>query len=34
MTVKVRVSFTDDAGNNEELISTATGSVAGRPNTK
>ena len=31
-TIKVRVSFTDDAGNEETLTSTATGSVAARPN--
>ena len=31
-TVKVRVSFTDDAGNGETLTSTATNSVAARPN--
>ena len=31
-TVKVRVSFTDDAGNVETLTSTATNSVAARPN--
>ena len=30
--VKVRVSFTDDAGNDETLTSAATSSVAGRPN--
>ena len=32
-TVKVRVSFTDDAGTVETLTSTATNSVAARPNT-
>ena len=32
-TVKVRVSFTDDAGNEESLTSAATGTVEGRPNT-
>ena len=32
-TIKVRVSFTDDAGNNEELTSVATGAVAPKPNT-
>ena len=32
-TVKVRVSFTDDAGNEELLTSDATGTVAARPNT-
>ena len=32
-TVKVRVSFTDDAGNEESLTSDATGTVAARPNT-
>ena len=31
-TVKVRVSFTDDAGNKESLTSAATGTVAARPN--
>ncbi len=31
-TVKVRVSFTDDADNDEELTSAATSSVAARPN--
>ena len=31
-TVKVKVSFTDDAGNDESLTSAATGSVAPRPN--
>ena len=31
-TVKVRVSFTDDAGNNESLTSAATGTVEARPN--
>ena len=31
-TVKVRVSFTDDAGNEEELTSAATGMVEARPN--
>ena len=30
--IKVRVSFTDDAGNEEELTSEATGAVAARPN--
>ena len=30
--VKVRVSFTDDAGNEEELTSTATDTVEARPN--
>ena len=30
--VKVRVSFTDDAGNEEELTSAATGTVEARPN--
>ncbi len=30
--IKVRVSFTDDAGNGEELTSEATGAVAARPN--
>ena len=30
--IKVRVSFTDDAGNEEELTSEATGTVAARPN--
>ena len=30
-TVKVRVSFTDDAGNEESLNSAATGAVAARP---
>ena len=30
-TVKVRVSFTDDAGNSETLTSTATGAVAAAP---
>ena len=30
--IKVRVSFTDDAGNNEELTSEATVAVAARPN--
>ena len=29
--IKVRVSFTDDAGNDEELISAATGAVAAAP---
>ena len=29
--IKVRVSFTDDAGNDEELISAATGTVAAAP---
>ena len=32
-TVKVRVSFTDDAGNPETLTSDATAAVAARPNT-
>ena len=32
-TVKVRVSFTDDAGNEETLTSEATAGVAARPNT-
>ena len=32
-TVKVRVSFTDDAGNAETLTSASTASVAARPNT-
>ena len=32
-TVKVRVSFTDDAGNTETLTSTATAAVAAKPNT-
>ena len=31
--IKVRVSFTDDAGNEESLISAATAAVAARPNT-
>ena len=31
-TIKVRVSFTDDAGNGESLTSQATVSVAARPN--
>ncbi len=31
-TVKVKVSFTDDAGNNESLTSAATASVQARPN--
>ena len=31
-TIKVRVSFTDDAGNEEELTSAATGTVEARPN--
>ena len=31
-TIKVRVSFTDDAGNDEELTSAATGAVEARPN--
>ncbi len=30
--IKVKVSFTDDANNDEELISVATGKVAKRPN--
>ena len=30
-TIKVRVSFTDDAGNDEELTSAATGAVAAAP---
>ena len=32
-TIKVRVSFTDDAGNEETLTSAATAAVAVRPNT-
>ena len=32
-TIKVRVSFTDDAGNDESLTSVATLAVAARPNT-
>ena len=32
-TIKVRVAFTDDAGNGESLTSAATVSVAARPNT-
>ena len=32
-TIKVRVSFTDDAGNEETLTSAATAEVAARPNT-
>ncbi len=32
-TIKVRVSFTDDAGNEETLTSAATAAVAARPNT-
>ena len=32
-TIKVRVSFTDDAGNPETLTSTATSAVAAKPNT-
>ena len=32
-TIKVRVSFTDDAGNEETLTSAATAAVASRPNT-
>ncbi len=32
-TIRVRVSFTDDAGNQESLTSTATEAVAVRPNT-
>ena len=32
-TVKVRVSFTDDAGNSETLTSASTASVAAKPNT-
>ena len=32
-TIKVRVSFTDDAGNEESLTSAATATVAARPNT-
>ena len=32
-TIKVRVSFTDDAGNDESLASAATATVAARPNT-
>ena len=31
-TIKVKVSFTDDAGNDETLISDATGAVAAAPN--
>ena len=31
-TIKVRVSFTDDAGHAEELVSEATAAVAARPN--
>ena len=31
--IKVRVSFTDDAGNEETLTSAATAAVASRPNT-
>ena len=31
-TIKVRVSFTDDGGNDEELTSVATAAVAARPN--
>ena len=31
-TIKVRVSFTDDAGNEESLTSAATAAVEGRPN--
>ena len=31
-TIKVRVSFTDDAGNDESLTSTATAAVEARPN--
>ena len=31
-TIKVKVSFTDDAGNDETLTSSATAAVAGRPN--
>ena len=31
-TIKVKVSFTDDAGNDESLTSAATGTVAARPN--
>ena len=31
--IKVRVSFTDDAGNEEELTSAPTGTVGARPNT-
>ena len=31
-TIKVQVSFTDDAGNDESLTSEATGAVAARPN--
>ena len=30
--IKVRISFTDDAGNEEELTSEATGAVVARPN--
>ena len=32
-TIKVRVSFTDDGGNEETLTSTATAEIAARPNT-
>ena len=32
-TIKVRVSFTDDAGNEETLTSAATAAVVARPNT-
>ena len=32
-TIRVRVSFTDDADNDESLTSAATGAVAARPNT-
>ena len=32
-TIKVRVSFTDDAGNEENLTSEATAAIAARPNT-
>ena len=31
--IKVRASFTDDAGHDEELTSAATATVAPRPNT-
>ena len=33
-TIKVKVSFTDDAGNDEALTSAATSSVAARPNSE
>ena len=32
LAVKVRVSFTDDAGNEEAFTSAATATVAARPN--